>query len=72
MTSATLIYSPHLNEIPPQKRGLTGPSYTTKGRWKTGEGHRFLNALKRKDTEKWLQKNEGHKKLGHYDRKEML
>ena len=29
MTSATLIYSPHLNEIPPQKRGLTGPSYTT-------------------------------------------
>ena len=29
MTSATLIYSPHLNEIPPQKRGLTGLSYTT-------------------------------------------
>ena len=29
MTSATLIYSPHLNEIPPQKRGVTGPSYTT-------------------------------------------
>ena len=30
MTSATLIYSPpHLNEIPPQKRGLKHPSYTT-------------------------------------------
>ena len=29
MTSATLIYSPHLNEIPPQKRGLTGAPYTT-------------------------------------------
>ena len=30
MTSATLIYSPHLNKIPPQKRGLTGAPYTTK------------------------------------------
>ena len=29
MRSATLIYSPHLNEISPQKNGLTGPSYTT-------------------------------------------
>ena len=31
MTSATLIYSPHphLNEIPPQKRGVTGAPYTT-------------------------------------------
>ena len=30
MTSATLIYSPpHLNEIPPKKTGVTGPSYTT-------------------------------------------
>ena len=29
MMSATLIYSPHLNEIPPQKRGLTGAPYTT-------------------------------------------
>ena len=32
MTSATLIYSPHLNEIPPPpKRGLTGAPYTTNG-----------------------------------------
>ena len=32
MTSATLIYSPpspHLNEIPLQKRGVTGAPYTT-------------------------------------------
>ena len=29
MTSATLIYYPHLNEIPPQKRGVTGAPYIT-------------------------------------------
>ena len=29
MTSATLIYFPHLNEIPPQRNGLTGAPYTT-------------------------------------------
>ena len=29
MTSATLIYSPHLYEIPPQKNGVKHPSYTT-------------------------------------------
>ena len=39
MTSATLIYSPHLNEIPPPKRGLTGPSYTTDLAVMQGSGH---------------------------------
>ena len=29
MTSLALIYSPHFNEIPPQKRGVTGAPYTT-------------------------------------------
>ena len=29
MTSLALIYPAQVNEIPAQKRGLTGPSYTT-------------------------------------------
>ena len=29
MTSSALMFPPHLNENPPQKRGVTGAPYTT-------------------------------------------
>ena len=29
MTSSALIYTPQVNEIPPQRNGVTGPSSTT-------------------------------------------